>query len=61
MDNRGGGAVAFGLLCLFAATWTATSHDKFPQSRFKVDGSPDFLRGISLMNDMYDFTISIPV
>jgi hypothetical protein len=61
MDNSGGGAVAIGLLCLLATTWAAASQDGLVQDRFKVDGSPNYLRGMSLMNHVDDFTILIPV
>jgi hypothetical protein len=63
MDNRGGGAVAFGLLCLLAATWATASGDSLMQDRFKVDGSPDYLRGTFIMNrlDYSGFKILIPI
>jgi hypothetical protein len=61
MDSRGGGAIALGMLCLLAATWAAASGDSMMQDRFKVDGSPDYLRGMSLMNHMDNFTISVPI
>jgi hypothetical protein len=63
MDSRGGGAIALGLLCLLAATWATAGGDSLVQDRFKVGGSPHYLRGTYIMKglDELGFKILIPI